>query len=285
MERRRTWRRFRRGRPPRVQVVVAGFNRCLSKTFESIEDNVIAPLMRNASHVEVTYVISRTREMIVNSWSGEAGSSEYDLPKGLVADTVITLEQEEVDSSVTELLDWGKANLPSSEARTMKNLIRYLFVLDHARRYLSSDADFIVHLRPDLVYLDPWEMEIVAPARLWNWISRGRGVRTPSWGYQPNDRFAVLGAKSAPLYFGRISRLRDYANTTNRFSPEGLLEFSVRGQRLAANLPFRAARVRIDGLVKSERFGQKRYFNKKLRVYLRGFMRKSRKILDGFARD
>lgn len=263
-------------RPPRVQVIVAGFNRCLSKTFESIQNNVVAPLVAQSSSVQVTYVLSRTKKPIVNAWSGESGHSEYTLPRNLLSDSIVLLEQDEVDAESSGLLSWAREHLPLGEEKTMQNLIRYLTVLRAAGQHVSGDAEFIVHLRPDLLYIDTWDRAVFRKSRLGLFCADRPGIRTPGWGYQPNDRFAAMRKASAPNYFGRIEHFREYVENARRFSPEGFLEYIIRGENPRADLPFRASRIRIDGSEHGERFDRKHFFNErtnKVSSFIRGVKR------------
>jgi hypothetical protein len=239
-----------------LQIVVAGFIRNLSTTLPSIQENVIDEAYSIAQKVSVSYVLSRSREEIKNLWSGEQGLPEHSLPPSIAGAEVKLFDQTQVDieiSSVYESVVEARGAISEVDRDITRNLIRYLWVLNQARQVIHEDADYVVHIRPDLSFIDKFDFSSLrAPMQ----CLRLKGLATANWGWQPNDRFALMSRSYVEPYFTRLLRIEEFSYSHHEFSGETLLLYSIGPSKIRASLDVRAARVRIGGELQDEPFGK-----------------------------
>lgn len=244
---------------PRIQILVVGFNRSLSRCLASIQKNVIETARDTSPNVDTRFILSRTRSAISNDWSKEIGTAEYEIPSSIPRTQLTVFEQTQVDWETSELVEatlGSRTSLTTQDRHITINLIRYLWLLKEASRLVNPDVDYVIHVRPDLQFVDPMDLRLVTKTK---WGRRFRGIATANWGWQPNDRFALMSLDAAHVYFSRLEMLSAFVDTGIEFSGESLLSFAMRRTRHSASLNVRAARVRIDGSVKDEPFHKAKF--------------------------
>lgn len=248
-----------RARHMRLQFMVVGFNRSLEFCLPSINQKVINPGARLSTHSSSFFVISSSRQEVVNSWSGENGLPEFAIPKDVPADSSLLVDQEEIDAAVAAITNWvirRRQMTTLQEKHIATNLVRYLWLLRRSYDFVDKEADYIVHVRPDLLFLDEMDFRNITRSHTGRPL---KGIATANWGWQPNDRFALVSQKASDVYFRRFDRIEDFVNSSIEFSGESLLRFAMRGTQHRANLDVRAARVRLGGEVKNESFHRKKF--------------------------
>lgn len=244
----------------RIQIVVTGFNRSLSHTWNSIEANVIQRLKSQGHSVTTSLAISRTRSLIVSAWSGENDYPEYDLPAHLEADEILLFEQDDVDSSSESLRAFAEATLPRPEdprhVDIVRNIVRNLEIQKRASALIDARADYVFYTRPDIRFLEPVSAQRwLSPlwSRFW---PTGSDVLVPIYGggKHPKDHFALMDGRVAKTYLGRISQFESYVRSSLPFSAEAFLGYSLRKLTVERALKTRVQRVRAGGKAKREKY-------------------------------
>lgn len=109
-----------------------------------------------------------------------------------------------------------------------------------------GDADWILFLRPDLLYLDPLPLAGLIAAM----DAGAYEMAVPRWHCWGglNDRFALCNAYAAEAYATRGRHVAASAAETGGLHPESLLAYAARQAGLrVAPLDVRAVRIRADG--------------------------------------
>lgn len=262
---------------PTIQVIVAGFNRCLSVTAGSIAEKVVKPSRTFSSDAELTGIISRTKFPISSEWSGESGKPEYEIPPVLDFDQLKVLEQESLDEVNLDLLTWTIAKrsiVAPVEIDVVTNLLRALRTLQIAGELTSPKASHVLHIRPDLLVHDRVNFQSLIKRLSDSERPDRPGILTPNWGWQPNDKYAFMNEDVAERYFSRIDKFVDFVEADLEFSAENFLRFSLEGISTAPRLNFRASRVRLDGSIKKEDFRRMKFPRPKRRGRLTRLFRR-----------
>lgn len=155
--------------------------------------------------------------------------------------------------------NWS-AGRPSVDKTNAINLLRQLWLLDFAQRFIHPEADFLLYLRPDLL-MRKGLMQVLRLLRIGP-ESLGPEILTPNWGFQPNERLALMRPSSAAAYFGRLRAVRSFLDTSDRrLVGERLLSHAFEKGTLRPELALRGQRVRSNYSVVRERFGGMVYFD------------------------
>jgi hypothetical protein len=247
----------------KIQVLIVGFNRSLSVTYPSIKRRILNPL-RRAGEVHPTFVLSRTREKIWSARTGEDGFAEWELPQPVLSLPHFLVEQEDIDAKLTPYFEtvegWsvGRASVDKTNAI---NLLRQLWLLDFTQQFIDPDADFLLYLRPDLLVRNRFPMKALRLLRDGPEIA-GPWILTPNWGFQPNDRMALMRPESAPAYFGRLGAVQSFLDSGDkRLVGERLLSHAFEKGHLRPELALKGRRVRSNYSIVRERFGEMVYFD------------------------
>lgn len=267
----------------KIQVLVVGFNRSLSVTYPTIKRRILEPL-GSAGEVHPTFILSRSRKKMFSEWSGEDGLAEWNPPQSVLFSPHVLVEQEDIDAKLATLFEHVEAwstGRPSVDKTNAINLLRQLWLLDFAQQFIDPQADVLFYLRPDLLVRNRF------PAKLLRELvnePKGLGptVWTPNWGFQPNDRMALMRPGAAAAYFGRIGAVQGFMEQSDHpLVGERVLEYAFAAGFLAPQLALKAQRIRSNGTVVKERFGELAYFDVPKR---RGKWRKSlRRIRENYA--
>lgn len=247
----------------KIQVLIVGFNRSLSVTYPSIKRRILNPL-RRAGDVHPTFVLSRTRQKVSSAWTGEEGLAEWNPPQAVLSLPHFFVEQEDIDAKLTPYFEtvanWsaGRASVDKTNAI---NLLRQLWLLDFAQQFIDPEADFLLYLRPDLLMRNRFPMKALRLLRDGP-ESAGPEILTPNWGFQPNDRLALMRPESAPSYFGRIRVVESFLETKDKaLVGEWLLSYAFEKGTLRPALALRGQRVRSNYSLAREQFGQMVHFD------------------------
>jgi hypothetical protein len=236
---------------PRIAICFFGITRSLPHTVASIERNVIDPARRHGDVRVFGHLFRVTR--IENPRSGESGEVAPDDHRLIAWDHLATEEPGAC------LSGWGFERLASCGDRwgdgfaSLRNLVHQLHSLHHVTgRALAWQPDAVLFCRPDLLYHDPFDRELVR-------LLRGSGpqVRLPYWQWYEglNDRFALVrGPEAAAAYGRRGLRAHEFcAATGGPLHAERLLRFALASIDVRP-VCLRASRVRAGGRAVEERF-------------------------------
>ena len=231
--------------PIRVQVVVAGFNRSLSSTIHSIYEKVIEPARAFDADTQVSFVLSTTLGSINNPRSGELGTPEQQMPVGYAHDSLLEWDQQDIDIATERQFIAAKRNgnpWPDDDFLSLRNVVRFLYLLDRAYDTVDRRADWVVFMRPDLECLDALDYS--------SHLSRPqRSIVTPSWHQFGglNDRVAILPKRAVRAYFRRFRRINAFLKTGQPLHAETFLAFCLRDFTVAPVMTERFQRIRVGG--------------------------------------
>lgn len=246
----------------KIALCLYGINRSLSVTAESILKNVVTP-WSNAYEVHLYGAFLEPQDGIRNVRSGEIGvrteTSSFAL---LPFDKVSVTSQEALDQavpfeSVLPLIqDYYK-----DEHQSSKNIFRSLYALQQSYRLAAQSEqsfDVIAFIRPDLFYIDTWDVDrITADLQ----ASGPSGVITPRWQQWGglNDRIAVCTATSAAIFQRRFECIFDFIAQSNEalHAESMLLWFCIQnGLCYDHFMRERGIRVRANGTFREEQFSE-----------------------------
>lgn len=265
------------GQKFRVWICFFGMNRSLSKTHESIEKNILAPLVQLGWPHKIVAAFMHVTGSFSNRHSGEENVSiEVDSHEKLGISSYRRVEQNLFDDN----FDWDSVNAHGdawgNDFQSTKNLCRALHSLEQVTEIWQGQAgpnDLFVYLRPDMIYHDPFPFEEFAQK-----LQR-KGERlliTPEWAlyHGLNDRFAVMGRAAAEAYGFRLRNVAEYfEQIKSPLHAEKLLKF-IAGQnhlRFRGNFTsIRASRVRANGMIVHESFAPQSNLLNRLLTKIKG---------------
>ena len=136
---------------------------------------------------------------------------------------------------------------------SVRNLYHQLSSLHKVTGMMNEfDPDYVVFLRPDLLYHDPM-LEVVK-----SFIEdRKYNILTPSWHRWSgeNDRLAIADRIGAKVYGERVKYAGQFIEKFKYIHSEQLLKFVIDQSRVShGHFDTRASRVRLGGVVKPEDF-------------------------------
>lgn len=236
---------------PRCTFAFFGIDRRLDLTGPSIMDKIIIPAQKSLYVKNVGFLWAPTQ--ITNPRSGESASLvsprfECLPPGNYISSEVPDLESDEIFKRLTSYGDFWNDGYYS-----LRNLYLQLKSLSKVTdMVLETNPDFVVFLRPDLLYHDSF-------SSIFKWVATANKTQVllPHW--QPhkglNDRFALcLGAEAIRAYGNRLETAIEFCEKTNQsLHSEQLVHYSLRGVPIK-RISNRASRMRVDGLTKSEDF-------------------------------
>jgi len=145
----------------KIQIIIAGFNRCLSHTYPIIYKNVIEALQEDGVDLRVDLFISRTKRKLTNTRSSEVGFSEWSIPPLKKSDSLRTYNKSVIDWCSRKTYSRAKKQgdpWPESNFKSLHNVVSWLKMLEIAGQHIDKSSDAILYLRPDLVPLDRFEI-------------------------------------------------------------------------------------------------------------------------------
>lgn len=235
-----------------IAIVLFGIVRKAAPFLESIEANLFEPLDRaGLTHV----VVGRLNEtdFLNNPRSQEEGRPDR---AALIFErfpNVLSKAQSpvQIEQDLAHLSRYG--DIWNDGFRSLANLLFQLNSLSAGTDMaLTSGAQTVIFLRPDLIYHDSFANVLAtvkeSPAsRLW----------VPDWQYSTglNDRFAIArGLEATQTYGKRLSLTVDFVQRRGRpLHSERLLAYAVGTKRIPVEFMHqRASRCRLDGSVKLE---------------------------------
>jgi hypothetical protein len=226
-----------------------GLTRSLRYTIHSIRARVFAPLVESGIaatryghfHLPVTIVNSRSGELGLLTDPTEANLLELQHCKVDAQEPGLIAEAFELTRSYPDCYYDNYAS-----ARNICFQLRSLNCLWNMMREAVTEQDWVVFLRPDLLYLD----RIDVPQIIASMEKEGTDLAVPAWqGWGGlNDRFAVATARGARVYATRVGWLEAAAAAANGVHAETLLDFAAAVEQLrVGGLPARAVRIRANG--------------------------------------
>ncbi|SEJ03502.1 hypothetical protein SAMN04244573_01083 [Azotobacter beijerinckii] len=250
----------------KIAVAYFGIPRNSKICYPSILQNIYAALPERAD-VESFYHFYR-QDRVRNPHSGEDGAldsenySAFAGMQGVLEPPDECLQRWEFER-IKEFGDaWG------DDFVSLGNLLRQLNSLYEVVSQVESFApDFVLFVRPDLLYHDPMPSYIFRFPGL-----RRDNVYVPNWQWWGglNDRFAICGRDSYKAYGRRIERIFDFCQATGRpLHSERLLKYALRQARSrVCTLNVRASRVRLDGKVVEELFSSRKKMKRREDRYI-----------------
>jgi len=236
----------------KVQVVIAGFNRCLSVTYPIINKLVIKALQDDGVKVRVDLIISRTKKQVINPRSHEIGKPEWRIPTFTKDHTCRTYNASIIDWRAKKMYSWAKSlgdPWPESNFKNLRNVVGQLKMLHIAARHIDKASDAILYLRPDLIPLDRFtisryenRLQLASIFPYWH-----------SWGGL-NDRVALLRQEDAHIYFNRLLAAPQYLSQGQMLHAEKFMGFAMRESKVEQVMLERFTRARIGGVLQSENF-------------------------------
>lgn len=245
----------------KIAVAFFGIPRNSTLCFPSIQANILGALPA-AAEVSCYYHLYRLQE-IVNPRSGEQGMLSEDNfepfhgMQGIIEEPELCLERWNFEAIRQRGDTWR------DDFRSVRNLIHQLNSLHRVTELLAPSApDFVVYVRPDILYHDPLPGYVFAKPEM-----RRRNVYIPNWQWWGglNDRFAICGKESFWAYGCRIEDMLAFCDSSGRpVHSERLLKFALQrhGARVCL-MDTTASRVRIDGKFADEPFSSKRSMGKR----------------------
>jgi len=236
----------------KVQVIIAGFNRCMSTTFPAIETRIIEPLRNAGCDVSVDMFIGRSRTPIINTRSNENGTGEWELPDAAMKYPFRYLDADRIERRTRRLFEKARKvgdPWPESNFKNLRNQVSMLEMLRIAGRKVDRRADAVLYVRPDLLPLDDFDI-----ARYADLVATT--VVVPYWhrfkGY--NDRVALMPPKAARAHLGRIRLARSFLAKNKKLHSERFLKHVMRDFPVAEVMTERFVRARIGGVLAEENF-------------------------------
>lgn len=240
----------------KVAIGFFGIPRNSAICLPSIRDNIFACMPKGAE-LHVFYHMYR-QSHVISQRSGEGAALDpinyhyFDGYDGILEDPSQCLRQLEFERVKAYGDSYGD-NWDST-----RNLMLQLNSLRRVTQIISqADPDCVGFVRPDLLYVDAWDPKAFAAC------SRNpRLTILPDW--QPwggeNDRFAICGRASFPIYGHRIDDAVRYCEEGARpLHAEKLLNYSLRRARMKIRyISWRAKRVRACGTIADESFRKER---------------------------
>lgn len=241
----------------RVAVIFFGLARGLPVTIESIKRNIYAC---NSGETFTFYTIASLNlvQSISNPRTGENGYSPDAAEVFLLNANAYTLVRQH-DAAIAEA--FSAARVRQDPFRngwiSIRNVLHQLASLQRAWTSLMEsphgDADYFLFARPDLIYHDEIKL-----AEILHGFDGSGNIAVPAWhsfgGF--NDRFALADAAAARHYAQRLSLVPEFCTKTH-FHPETFLAYALeKAECRVCRLPVWASRVRANGAIKSEDFGE-----------------------------
>ena len=243
----------------RIAVIFFGLGRALQATVGSIQRNVFDKL--TDANLEFYTIASLNMPKTINNRRSGESNIELDAAEAfrLGADFYALCKQD--DSAINAYLDYAqrRRDVFDDNWASVRNLLHQLMSLHRAwsvsENVPGAPFDYYLFLRPDLIYLDAFNIA--------EWIecfcanSDQPNIAVPPWhshlrGF--NDRFAFADAAAARAYAQRIQCVQDYCQQSPLHS-ESFLAFALRQAGCKVwGLPVRAQRARADGRVVREDF-------------------------------
>ena len=237
----------------KISICFFGITRDLSKTFPSIEKNIISPAFKHAEvkvfcHFydlkEIDNIRSQEKQKIINN--------NWHLFK---AHKLVSEEPNYIfkNYSLENIIKFGDDY--NDNYKSIKNLIHQLFSLKKVYELSKSYySDLTIFVRPDLYYWNSFEKNIY---ELLNFPKDF--IAIPNWQFHKglNDRFAICTSDYASkIYSNRIKEINNCLIYTKRpLNAEFLLLYSVcKSKAKTLLLEIKASRVRANGKIVSENF-------------------------------
>jgi hypothetical protein len=212
-----------------MNLLIVGFNRSFSYCKQSVIDKWLP-------HADkVFFCVSRTKDFVVSDRAGEKGFPEWEIGLG----EGIYLDQADVDQAIEPMFQVAlKAGLyPKWSKDTLKNLVRYLYVLSQAK--VPDERTAVI--RCDLIHhdnIDPLSGNVFPQWHCWAGL---------------NDRVAILEPDALKTYLNRYHQIPAYCKD-NPLHSERFLKWVMRGHKYHKVNGMKASRVRIGGIIKKEKF-------------------------------
>jgi len=226
-----------------------GITRSLRHTIGSITKHIFEPLQQ-AGFAPARYGHFHLPDGIFNRRSGEFGLAIDREEAALLELQGCQLDQQHPALIAETLAIAHRYPDPYgdnySSAANLCFQLRSLHELWNLIEPQITEQDWVVFLRPDLLYLDRLDLPNIVAG-----LSRQNAdLAVPAW--QPwgglNDRFAIANARAAQIYATRITRVEAATKKIGALHAETLLAFTVGAQRLrVGRLQQRALRIRANG--------------------------------------
>jgi hypothetical protein len=239
----------------RVAVVFFGVARGVSVTIASIKSRIYAC---NPGDEFSFFTVASLNlvERINNPRTGETGVL-VDPAEAFLLDADVYALVRQNDAAIADAFAAVRRQRDyfDNEWISVRNSLHQLASLRRAWR-LCLDAgafDYFLFVRPDLIYNDDIKLRDIVSG-----FDGGGNIALPAWHDWGglNDRFALADATAARHYAARLDLVAAYCAETV-FHPESFLAYALeQGGCRVCVLPVKAQRVRGDGAIVREDFGE-----------------------------
>lgn len=238
-----------------VSLLLAGFNRSLSVTWPGILSNVIEPMEEFGIEVELYGAISRSKELITNTWSKEVGYSEWEVPNPERYSALQYFDQEEIDLDMQQMYELAKSvgdpwPEVSDNFASLRNHMRLLYLLKAGYNLFPKETTAVFFLRPDLLPVDRLNVEKYFHKSSSGFITETlSGVTLPSWQHWTglNDRVAIISRPYWRKYLCRFDDIPDRVANGYAIHSETYLKHCLRDAPVHPIMDEFFARVRVNG--------------------------------------
>jgi hypothetical protein len=235
-----------------------GLSRFLRHTACAVHTGIYDPL-RTAGIETVRVGHFNLPQVITNPRSGELGIVP-DRDESALLELDLCWAEPQDRAAIAAEFAVGRA-FPDALGDQYKSLANLCYQLHSLKRLWSlmqllgiKESDFVLLLRPDLLYLDRLDPALhLAP------LLEGRAdLIVPGWQAWGglNDRFAFCTGRAAEIYATRMRLFGEACSRMHGIHPEGFLRFVAESHGLRVALTdLRAARVRANGKIAANDIG------------------------------
>lgn len=238
----------------KIAICFFGITRSLSRTMSSIETNILKPAERLGETKTYGHFFSLAR--IDNPRTQEQTVLDPDEYKLLNADWISFTKPGSIleECGFDKLKSYG--DFWQDDFKSLSNLVHQLYSLKAVATQAKTDEpDIFVFCRPDLLYHDSFEKDLVKALG-----KQKEYVALPRWQRHKggfNDRFAICTSlQAAEAYAFRLEQALNFCDVFSRpLHAEQLLRFALHTKKVATTrLGVRASRMRSTGVLKDEKF-------------------------------
>ena len=236
----------------KLQVLVAGVARDLSRTLKSLDRFVVGPARALGWSVDVSGSIGFAAEIQRNPRNTEGRFPSTKIPRRFLRGRVLIFSAYETDLQTELLFQRAMKNgdpWPVSGGRSLRNFLGLLYLEHRSVQLVDFEADLLMVVRADLELQEEFSISKYADEAL-----RGTFV-VPRWHAfgGVNDRLALLSPPSSRVYLDRWLLVDDYLDLGRPLHAETFLAWSLRDHRVDSVIEERVSRLRVGVLSGSNR--------------------------------
>lgn len=244
----------------KLAICFFGMNRSLSHVVDSINKNIIEAIPEGIEY-QIYGALMHTTVPFTNIRSEEFSCvPESNFENLMVPKSFELIEQSELDKVYKKpLMALGLNDIYSDDGASLMNMVREMYSVQTVWSLASeSKPDYVLFLRPDLIYHDKVDFE-----KYFALIDQASGpmVITPSWQKWGglNDRFGLANFSGAGIYGKRFDLFWKYVHLVGGYPQAEAILFTtlyLEGVDYSSTANETASRVRAGGVTKVEDFSE-----------------------------